>query len=214
MLLTHRLPNGVEQMADLSNKAVRNDLDEHSFLEYYESYFDATTADELFNELTRDDFPWERQTIRGVLTRRANAWFANDQRFVYRYTGQTWLPNPFTPAIFTICDRLEELCQCGLNCALGALYPDGQAAVSWHDDNDFPSFPDTPIATVSFGSERRFKIRRKSDHEVVAQYDIAHGSVVIMGGALQRYYDHAIQKTSKKVGPRVNLSYRTFRDPE
>lgn len=198
-------------MTNLEKAVRRDDLDKHSFVEYYESYFDNATADELLEEFLNDDFPWERQAIRGVLTRRANAWFANDERFVYRYSGQTWRPNPFTPAISMICERLETLCKCGLNCTLGALYPDGQAAVSWHDDNDFPSFPDMPIATVSFGSPRLFKIRRKSDHEVVADYEITHGSVVIMGGALQRYFDHAIQKTTKKVGPRVNLSYRTFR---
>ncbi len=200
-------------MAELSRNVDRVDLANGSYVEYYESLFDKTQADALLEQLLSDDFPWERQAIRGVLTRRANAWFANDSRFVYRYTGQTWSPHQFTPAISEICDRLEELCHCGLNCALGALYPDGQAAVGWHDDNDFPSLPDTPIATVSFGSERRFKVRRKTDHEVVAQYDVTHGSVLIMGGALQRHYDHAIQKTSKKVGPRVNLSYRKFRVP-
>jgi alkylated DNA repair dioxygenase AlkB len=192
-------------------KPVRNDLDAQSFVEYYESFFDRPSADEYLAYFLIDDFPWSRQPVRGVITRRANAWFADDASLIYRYSGQVWEPKPLTPVLAAIRDRLEAVCNCGLNSVLAGLYPDGQAAVGWHDDNDFPSFPDTPIASVSLGSERRFMIRRKSDKQVVAEYDVSHGSLIIMGGAMQRCFDHAIQKTTKKVGPRVNLSYRRFR---
>lgn len=199
-------------MANLfqSGQVLRNDFDNHSYVEYYDSFFDQAHADEYLGHFLSDDFPWERQPIRGIVTRRANAWFATDPRMIYRYSGQVWEPKPFDSVITAIRDRLEDLCKCGLNSVLTGLYPDGQAAVSWHDDNDFPSLPDTPIASLSFGSKRRFKIRRKADNEVVAQYDVSHGSLIIMGGELQRHYEHAIQKTSRKVGPRINLSFRTF----
>jgi alkylated DNA repair dioxygenase AlkB len=190
---------------------VRNDLDAQSFVEYYESFFDRASAAEYLAYFLNDEFPWARQPIRGIVTRRANAWFADDASLIYRYSGQVWEPKPLTPVLSAILDRLEEACKCGLNSVLAGLYPDGEAAVGWHDDNDFPSLPDTPIASLSFGSERRFMIRRKSDKEVVAQYDVGHGSLIIMGGAIQRRFDHSIQKTTRKVGPRVNLSYRTFR---
>ena len=192
---------------------IKTELDGDSFVEYHDSFFDQPTADELLKHFLKIDFPWQRQAIRGVLTRRSNAWFANDPRLVYRYSGQTWTPTPLTLELTEIRDCLTEACPCSFNSVLAALYPDGQAAVSWHDDNDFPTLPDSPIVTVSFGSQRRFKIRRKSDQEIVAEYDVTHGSMIVMGGAIQRHYDHALQKTSKKVAPRVNLSYRVFHAP-
>ncbi|MEK6235127.1 MAG: alpha-ketoglutarate-dependent dioxygenase AlkB, partial [Planctomycetales bacterium] len=147
-------------MAQANNRRERLDLDDECYVEYQESFFDASESERLLECFSREDFPWERQRIRGVLTRRANAWFANDPRFVYQYSGQTWTPHPFREEITEIRDRLEEILEIRFNSALAALYPDGRAAVAWHDDDDFPSFPDAPIATVSFGSERRFKIRR------------------------------------------------------
>ena len=188
----------------------RIDLGEESWLDYYPDFFPQAEADGILADLLRDEMPWEHQPIMGTPTLRANAWFADDPRHVYRYSGQTWTPHPLTPRLRSICERLEAVCRSGLNCALGALYPDGRAAVAWHDDNDFPSLPDRPLASVSFGSERTFKVRRKADKETLVKLDLPHGSLVVMGGAMQHHFDHAIAKSSRPLGPRVNFSYRTF----
>ena len=153
----------------------RNEIGDDSYFEYYESFFDAARSYDLLEEFLKDDFPWERQTIRGVLTRRANVWFADDLSLVYRYSGQTWIPNALTPTLSEMREILSDVCRCRFNSVLGALYPDGRAGVSWHNDNDFPDYPDTPIAVVSLGSERNFRVRRKSNHQIEATLDAKHG---------------------------------------
>lgn len=185
-------------------------LDEHAEVLFYERFLQAEDADMLLQEFLEPRFPWEHQKIRGMATRRANAWFADDPSFVYRYSGQVWPPRPLSPSLRRIADVLERTCQAPFNSVLAALYPDGRAGVAWHDDDDFPSQADSPIATVSFGAPRRFKVRRKSDREVVAQFDLGHGSMIVMGGSMQRRYEHTVAKTSRQVGTRVNLSYRVF----
>ncbi|HBO53661.1 MAG TPA: alpha-ketoglutarate-dependent dioxygenase AlkB, partial [Janibacter terrae] len=37
---------------------------------------------------------------------------------------------------------------------------------------------------------------------------LGHGDLVVMGGACQRTWDHAVPKTSAAVGPRVSIQFR------
>jgi alkylated DNA repair dioxygenase AlkB len=200
-------------MATLSaapDSVQRHALDDQCWVEHRAPFLDAALADAYFQHFTRPDFPWQRQPIRNILIRRANVWYADDARCVYRYSGQVWTPQPFTALLNELRSALRSISSANLNSVLATFYPDGQTGVAWHDDNDFPQQPDTPIVSLSLGAGRTFKIRRKADQQVLASYELTHGSVIVMGGALQRHYDHAITKTTRPVGPRVNLSFRTF----
>ncbi|MGB1972295.1 MAG: alpha-ketoglutarate-dependent dioxygenase AlkB [Flavobacteriaceae bacterium] len=40
---------------------------------------------------------------------------------------------------------------------------------------------------------------------------MTHGSLLIMGGELQHYWQHQIPKTMRKINPRINLTFRLIR---
>lgn len=42
-------------------------------------------------------------------------------------------------------------------------------------------------------------------------FDLPHGSLLLMAGATQQHYLHAVPKTRREVGERINLTYRTVR---
>jgi alkylated DNA repair dioxygenase AlkB len=40
--------------------------------------------------------------------------------------------------------------------------------------------------------------------------DLAHGSLLVMGGTCQHHWVHGVLKTKEKVGPRINLTFRNI----
>ena len=95
------------------------------------------------------------------------------------------------------------------NSVLLNLYRDGKDAVSWHQDNE-PELGKQPIiASLSFGEARKFQFKHKSRKDIARfAVTLTHGSLLVMRGKTQEYWQHQIPKTSKPIGPRINLTFR------
>lgn len=53
--------------------------------------------------------------------------------------------------------------------------------------------------------------RLRVDHERLLDtlvLELGDGSLLVMGGALQRHYTHRTARTKKSVGPRLSLTFR------
>jgi len=93
------------------------------------------------------------------------------------------------------------------NSVMCNLYRDGSDSVAWHADDE-PEFGGDPvIASMSFGATRRFVVRDNAQ-KTRTTWDLADGSVLVMGRGVQPNYQHSITKTKKPVGPRANLTFR------
>jgi len=40
------------------------------------------------------------------------------------------------------------------------------------------------------------------------EWQLGHGDLILMGGAMQKYYMHSVPKETVEVGPRINLTFR------
>merc|ERR1712023_141485 len=70
---------------------------------------------------------------------------------------------------------------------------------------------DAPIASVSFGCAREFRILRKGHTDDSAlDVDLRDGSFLLMGGEMQKHYLHGIPMGGEKgqKGVRINLTFR------
>ena len=95
------------------------------------------------------------------------------------------------------------------NSVLLNLYRDGNDSVSWHRDNEKEFGLNPVIASVTFGETRPFQIRHKFRKDVKKlEIPLTHGSLLVMGGPMQHYWEHQIPKTSKQILPRINLTFR------
>jgi alkylated DNA repair dioxygenase AlkB len=101
------------------------------------------------------------------------------------------------------------------NCALANLYRDGHDAMGWHADDEPELGPDAPrdvlIASVSLGAPRRFVLRHRRRTTERRELELGEGSLLVMGGTTQHRYQHAVPRTAKPVGPRMNLTFRLIR---
>ena len=105
---------------------------------------------------------------------------------------------------------VSETAGVAFNSVLANLYRDGDDAMGWHSDNERELGPRPGIASLSLGATRRFVLKEKHPNaEGSAQrhaFELAHGTLLLMRGDTQSLYRHALPRTARLVGPRINLT--------
>ena len=155
---------------------------------------------------------WEQRSIRlfGQLVPqpRLTAWYG-DPAACYTYSGLRWEPRPWLPALLTLRQRLQAATGSRFNSVLLNLYRDGRDSMGWHADDEPELGPAPAIASLSLGATRRFRLRPRAGllHAPLA-LDLPAGSLLLMQGPTQRHWQHALPKTARPVGPRLNLTFR------
>lgn len=126
----------------------------------------------------------------------------------YLYSGIAWEPADMPTEIETL--RREVSFRIGLqfNSVLCNLYRDGNDTVGWHSDDEPIFGPDPEVASLSYGSTRIFRVRRKDDHKVKMEFELSDGTLLHMGKGVQQEWQHSIPRTRNIVGPRINLTFR------
>jgi alkylated DNA repair dioxygenase AlkB len=85
-------------------------------------------------------------------------------------------------------------------------YRDGDDSVAWHADRELRKLHDTRIAILTLGARRSFLLRPAGGGKS-RNLAPASGDLLVMGGACQMRWEHAVPKT-KHSGPRVSCSWR------
>lgn len=142
---------------------------------------------------------------------RLEAWHG-DPGAHYQYSGSEHLPRPWTSALEEIRDRLKQFRDdLDFNSVLGNLYRDGNDAMGWHSDDE-PELGENPcIASVSLGSARDFRLRHRKRKDIdPVTLQLEPGSLLIMEGRTQEYWQHSIPRRRGKNSPgeRINLTFR------
>jgi alkylated DNA repair dioxygenase AlkB len=164
----------------------------------------------LFEELMALT-PW-RQEVATLMGRRVpiprlTAWHGAAG---YVYSGIEMAPAPWNEPLLETKAVAEACAGQAFNSVLLNLYRDGRDSVSWHADNEPGLGRDPVIASVSLGATRRFQMKHRRREARVA-LDLRSGSCLVMAGATQHHWLHQVPKTSRPVGPRINLTFRAMR---
>lgn len=177
---------------------------------FYPRLFSMEDSVRFFRALT-DAVPWRQERItlfgRRVGQPRLTAWYG-DPGSRYSYSGLTLEPLPWLSVLEEIKARVELPAAISFNSVLLNLYRHGRDSMGWHSDAE-PELGNNPvIGSVSFGATRRFQFRRKQDTAQKVQIDLEAGSLLLMRGATQHFWQHQVPKTAATVGPRINLTFR------
>jgi alkylated DNA repair dioxygenase AlkB len=166
----------------------------------------------LFERL-RDEISWEQHEItifgRTVPMPRLTAWMGDG---AYTYSGVVNEPAPWPAALDRLRDRLSEALGVGFNSCLANLYRDGSDSMGFHSDDEPELGPEPTIASISLGARRRFVLRHRVSRERWS-WDLGAGDLLVMRDESQRDYSHAVPKTTRAIGLRMNLTFREFHPP-
>ena len=173
-------------------------------------WLERADADRLWRCL-REDIAWENHRIRLFgrehASPRLSCWIG-DPGTAYRYSGTLFEPHPWPAVLRPLRERLSTQLDRGFNSVLANLYRDGRDCMGWHSDNE-PELGAAPvIASVSLGATRRFVLKHRVDPRHKLAIELPHGSLLVMAGATQQHYRHALPRTAKAVGERINLTFR------
>lgn len=169
-------------------------------LELWEQFFPRDASDRYF-QLLRDTTPWQ-QRMRKMYDK-----MVPDPRLTAYYGGANG--HPWTALLLEIKEQVEAQCNINFNRVLLNYYRDGNDSVSWHSDTLPADGKHHPIASVTFGATRLFKVRHKSRKDIPQlQIPLTHGSFLLMGASMQDHYEHHVPKTVKETAGRINLTFR------
>ena len=192
-------------------KNVANLLSQDGEVYFYPDFFAPAESDVLFAELL-SEIPWKHEPIilfgKKIMQPRLTAWFGDES---YSYSGITMHPEKWTPALHEIKTRIEKEFGIVFNSALLNQYRNQQDSVGWHKDNEKELGVNPTICSVSFGATRDFKFQHSKIKELKQSIALTHGSVLLMQGETQHHWAHAIPKTKKELGPRINITFRQIK---
>ncbi len=173
-------------------------------------YADAVPdADGLFQNLMTE-VPWKQAQItlfgRPQTMPRLTCWMGEA---AYTYSGLTNSPAPWSQSVARIRDIAERLSGMTFNGVLLNLYRDRRDSMGWHADDEAALGPAPIIASANLGATRRFRFKPKPHHAApTLGVDLVHASVLVMRGPTQQNWLHAVPKSAKQIGPRINLTFR------
>ena len=170
--------------------------------------------DELLESLL-EETPWRQESItlygKTHLQPRLLAWYGEPDA-VYRYSGKTYQPLPWTEQLDDLRRRMEDLAEAPFNSVLLNYYRDGRDSMGLHADDEPELGPEPVIASLSLGEERALYFRHKRDKKARGlDVVLPHGSVLMMRGLTQANWKHGIRKLRRPCGPRLNLTFRLIR---
>lgn len=195
-----------------NGKAI-NILPHHGEALLFDNFFSKEESDSFFARLMRE-VSWKHETIRifgrEVLQPRLTASFA-DKGVEYGYSGLRLASASWTPALSEIRLHVEQATGTQFNTALLNQYRNGSDSMGWHRDNEKELGAEPVIASVSLGQIRRFQLRPFAAKSPLITVALQHGSLLVMKGECQHYWQHRVPKTSTHCGARINITFRLVR---
>ena len=178
---------------------------------YYGPIFSLEQSSLFFDDLL-NNIEWKNEEIimfgKEIISKRKVAFYADDG-VDYTYSNKTKKGLSWTAPLLKIKRLVENYTHVNYNGCLLNLYHDGNEAMGWHSDNEKEIKPNSSIASVSIGIERKFSFKNKLSKETIA-VQLENGSLLEMKGAIQKHWLHALPKSKKITQPRINLTFRQF----
>jgi alkylated DNA repair dioxygenase AlkB len=183
-----------------------------ALVQYAPAFFSPELADALIAELIADT-PWENHAVRifgrEIAAPRLSSWHG-DPHCQYRYSNVCYTPKPWTPALSRVRAALSAAGVGDFNCVLANFYRSGLDSMGWHSDSEAELGRNPRIASLSFGALRRFCLRHRTRPELRHEVALTHGSLLVMAGTTQHFWQHALPKMARVGSPRVNLTFRSI----
>lgn len=176
------------------------------------NFFDKATSDNFLKVLL-DTIDWKQEKMnmygKELLFPRLTAWYGDNDK-PYSFSGITLQPKQWTKDLLEIKRKVETKVDASFNSVLLNRYRNGNDSISWHTDAEKELGKNPIIASVNFGATREFQLRHIHTKEKLS-IELSHGSLLIMLGELQHFWQHQIPKTKKVVNERINLTFRVIK---
>jgi alkylated DNA repair dioxygenase AlkB len=170
----------------------------------HEGFMPKAEADYYYEHLLHDT-PWREYQMpmydKIVTAPRMVAWYGTTEE-----AGENTLP--WTAELLSLRTKVEKETGLQFNAVLLNLYRN-----AWHSDKEHRIGQNPNIASVTFGQTRPFRLRHKIDRSIpLVEIPLHHGTLLLMSGTTNTYWEHHIPKSIKHMLPRINLTFRQVKN--
>lgn len=184
-----------------------------TWIVYAAGWLGSDEASALQQALT-EQVDWEQRSIKmfgkDILQPRLIGWAGE---LPYRYSGQTLPPREPVEALRPIWERVNEELALPFNHALLNRYRSGQDAMGYHADDEPELGYEPVIAAISVGVRRKFVLKGKGGFKKTRTVQLAHGSLLVMGGTCQHRFYHGVPRQGSVDEERINVTFRLLKGP-
>lgn len=177
--------------------------DGESAIAYYPDVFNASESAELFETLLRE-MPWSGERM----------WMYDHEVDVPRLRAYWTNPADVPHLLCGVRERVEAFLGVAFNSVALNLYRDERDSVAWHNDHRGELVDRPVIALVSLGAVRPMLVRSKARPRKTFECDLAPGSLMVMSGRAQEFWEHHIPKLRRPVAPRISIALRQRPEPQ
>ncbi len=197
------------------NDKILNIINKDGQAIYFGSILNSEANLSFFTNLL-NNIEWRNEVIlmfgKEITTKRKVAFYA-DPGIEYTYSNKTKKGLLWNTLLLDIKKQIENYTKASYNACLLNLYHDGNEGMGWHSDDEKEILPNSSIASLSLGAERKFSFKHKATKETFSIL-LENGSLLEMRGSIQNNWWHAMPKTSKVITPRINLTFRQMLNKE
>ena len=176
--------------------------DESGKIAYHPALFDAAESKELFERFA-GSLRWTQETM----------WMYDHTVSVPRLIARFAEGEPRPDELVRLQDRVEAFLNVRFNASSLQYYRDAGDSVAWHSDHTEDLIDRAIVAIVSLGAVREMHVRSKSRPRRKFVCLLEPGSLFVMGGRAQEFWEHHIPKLRESVGPRISVALRQRRAP-
>ncbi|HEV3152713.1 MAG TPA: alpha-ketoglutarate-dependent dioxygenase AlkB [Candidatus Baltobacteraceae bacterium] len=167
---------------------------------YYPALLEAGASARLF-ELLERSLPWSSETM----------WMYDHTVNVPRLVARFAPAEPLPPELAAVCERVESFLGTDFNSVSVQYYRNEQDSVAWHNDHTEDLIDRPVVALVSLGATREMQVRSKARPRRTFSIDLEPGSLMVMSGRAQEFWEHHIPKLRRASGPRISIALRQRR---
>ncbi len=118
-------------------------------------------------------------------------------------------PESDRPAVLAgVQQRIESYLNVTFTALSVQYYRDGSDSVAWHNDHREELIDLPTIALLSLGATREIRVRTKHKPRRSIACDLEAGSLFVMTGRAQEFWEHTIPKIERPITARMSIALR------
>lgn len=135
-----------------------------------------------------------------------NVGFFSNESIGYKYSNKMMKSKPLSKSMNELLLAMNATMDTKFNGILVNKYMDGNDYIGAHSDDE--TGIDKGVVSISYGAERKFRIRDKKTKEIMLDEITTHGCILHMGGNFQQLYTHEVPVQKKMKEHRISFTFR------
>jgi len=133
--------------------------------------------------------------------------FFSNESIGYKYSNQIMSSQELSENMILLLEFINYEYKSNYNGILINMYKSGEQSIGAHSDDE-TTLDKNGVIALSYGAERKFRIRDKKTKKIYMDIPLEHLSIIQMGGQFQKEFTHEVPVEKKVKECRISFTFR------